>query len=75
MYQDKMGLIKKAKNKVKKKVNDISKRFTIDYGNEQIDTLNRTQGTNVPFLNRGSMKLKDARTRRQKNRQRFFRGN
>jgi len=75
MYQDKMGLYKKGKNKIKKTINDISKRFTIDYANQQIDTLNRTQGTNVPFLNKETMRLKDARTRRQKSRQRFFRGN
>ena len=75
MYQDKMRLAKMAKKKIKQKLSNVSKRFTMDYANQQIDTLNRTQGINVPFLNKEGMRLKDARTRRQKNRQRFFRGN
>ena len=90
MYQDKMGLFKKGKKKLKNKVKEIKGRFNIDYANQQIDTLNRTQGTNVPFLSRETMQLnkardilnqsqtaikRDARLRRRQNRQRFFRGN
>ena len=52
MYQDKMGLFKKGKKKLKNKLKEIKGRFNIDYANQQIDTLNRQQGTNVDFLSR-----------------------
>tara|TARA_R100000353_G_scaffold64354_1_gene50282 strand:+ start:511 stop:735 length:225 start_codon:yes stop_codon:yes gene_type:complete len=74
MYQDKMGLAKKAKKKIKQKIQDVSKRFTIDYANQQIDTLNRQQGTNIDFLSRETMQLQKAK-RDARARRRDFRGN
>jgi len=74
MYQDKMGLAKKAKKKIKQKIQDVSKRFTIDYANQQIDTLNRQQGTNIDFLSRETMRLQKAK-RDARARRRDFRGN
>ena len=74
MYQDKMGLFKKAKKKIKQKIQDVSKRFTIDYANQQIDTLNRQQGTNIDFLSRETMRLQKAK-RDARARRRDFRGN
>tara|TARA_Y100000361_G_scaffold73058_1_gene64724 strand:- start:613 stop:837 length:225 start_codon:yes stop_codon:yes gene_type:complete len=74
MYQDKMGLAKKAKKKIKQKIADVSKRFNIDYANQQIDTLNRQQGTNIDFLSRETMQLQKAK-RDARARRRDFRGN
>tara|TARA_R100000329_G_scaffold63802_1_gene56786 strand:+ start:1278 stop:1502 length:225 start_codon:yes stop_codon:yes gene_type:complete len=74
MYQDKMGLAKKAKKKIKQKIQDVSKRFNIDYANQQIDTLNRQQGTNIDFLSRETMQLQKAK-RDARARRRDFRGN
>lgn len=74
MYQDKMGLAKKAKKKIKQKISDVSKRFNIDYANQQIDTLNRQQGTNIEFLSRETMRLQKAK-RDARARRRDFRGN
>ena len=74
MYQDKMGLAKKAKKKIKQKIEDVSKRFNIDYANQQIDTLNRQQGTNIDFLSRETMQLQKAK-RDARARRRDFRGN
>jgi|TARA_R100001510_G_scaffold17601_1_gene14950 hypothetical protein len=74
MYQDKMGLFKKGKKKIKDKAKQIKGRFTIDNANLQIDTLNRQQGTNIEFLSRETMRLQKAR-RDARARRRDFRGN
>lgn len=74
MYQDKMGLFKKGKNKLKQKAREIKGRFNLDYANQQIDTLNRQQGTNVDFLSKETMQLQKAK-RDARARRRDFRGN
>ena len=74
MYQDKMGLFKKGKKKLKNKLKEIKGRFNIDYANQQIDTLNRQQGTNIDFLSKETMKLQKAK-RDARERRRDFRGN
>ena len=74
MYQDKMDLFKKGKNKLMKKAKEIKGRFNLDYANQQIDTLNRQQGTNIDFLSKETMKLQKAK-RDARARRRDFRGN